>query len=246
MNRTAVSVFLVDNNNSLMRAAADLLRSNGYRVEAFATPEELLNRPPIEGYGCLLLDLVLPGMSGLELQDKMRRTGLPVVFLTERGNVADSVAAIKRGAVDFLTGPMAPDRLLGAVFAAVEQHRATVTRQNRVRALQQLFGTLTPREQQVGLLVAQGCMNKEIAFELGIVEKTVKIHRGRLMSKLGIRSAADLVRFLQVIGVPLPDITFVGMPAVSPRPPSRLESLVGGNRRRRVWLPPRIAEPQPL
>ncbi len=153
----------------------------------------------------------------------MRRKGetLPVVFLTEHGTIADSVRAIKQGAVDFLTKPVASHRLLGAVSAAVEQHKATVIRLDRIRTLQQLFNTLTPREEEVALLVAQGCLNKEIAFELGIVEKTVKIHRGRVMAKLGIRSATDLVRLLEVIGVSLPDISVVAMLPISSTSPPR-------------------------
>jgi FixJ family two-component response regulator len=222
MTGSAASVLLVEDDKYLMRSAARLLRSNGYKVVAFATPEHLINRPPVEGYGCLLLDLIFPGISGLELQELMRRKGetLPIVFLTEHGTIADSVRAIKQGAVDFLTKPVASHRLLGAVSAAVEQHKATVIRLDRIRTLQRLFNTLTPREEEVALLVAQGCLNKEVAFELGIVEKTVKIHRGRVMAKLGIRSATDLVRLLEVIGVSLPDISVAAMlPISSTSPP---------------------------
>jgi FixJ family two-component response regulator len=222
MTGSAASVLLVEDDNDLMRSAARLLRSNGFKVVAFATPEHLINRPPVEGYGCLLLDLILPGISGLELQESMRLKGetLPIVFLTEHGTIADSVRAIKQGAVDFLTKPVASHRLLGAVSAAVEQHKATVIRLDRIRALQRLFNTLTPREEEVARLVAQGCLNKEVAFELGIVEKTVKIHRGRVMAKLGIRSATDLVRLLEVIGVSLPDIPVAAiLPISSTSPP---------------------------
>lgn len=211
MTNPAASVLLVDDDKSVLRALSRLLNLHGYAVETFATPEQFMNRPPLEGRGCLILDLNLPGMNGLELLDVLRRRSetLPIVFLTGYGTIPDSVKAMKNGADDFLTKPVDPDRLLTAISQALQRYDVMQEKREKMRPLQQKFNALTSREKEVAVLVARGLLNKQIAGDLGIVEKTVKIHRGRVMLKLGVNSVPDLVRLLEAIGVPFPEISVV-------------------------------------
>lgn len=211
MRERPASVLLVDDDPSILRALSRLLKLEGYAVETFSTPAQFMARPPIEGPCCLILDLNLPGMNGLEVQDivKGQSEALPIVFLTGHGTIPDSVKAMKNGADDFLTKPVESKRLIKAIAQALQRQELAAAKLEKTRALRRLFDSLTPREQEVAIYVARGLLNKQIAGELGIVEKTVKIHRGRVMIKLRVNSVADLVRFLEVIGVALPEISLV-------------------------------------
>jgi FixJ family two-component response regulator len=198
MTRTDRTVFLVDDDPSMLRSLERLLRSAGYVVEAHASPRVFLERAPRDRPGCVVADLRMPELGGLDLQEELARRGfpLPLVFLTGHGDVPSSVRAMKRGAVDFLSKPCDDTDLLAAVERALaqdEQARAARAEKDAIRAQ---FESLTPREREVGLLVAQGLLNKQIAAELGAAEKTIKVHRGRVMKKLGAESIADLVRLV--------------------------------------------------
>jgi RNA polymerase sigma factor (sigma-70 family) len=189
-------VFVLDDDPSICRALTRLIRAAGYDVEVFGVPDEFLAREPHEGPACLVLDLRLPRMTGLELQEALERAGraLPTVFISGRADVPASVRAMKAGAVDFLSKPVDEDELLAAIEGALERDRARRTERAERRTLDTRFARLTPREREVCALVAAGLLNKQIAAELGTSEKTVKVHRGRVMAKLEVRSVAELVR----------------------------------------------------
>lgn len=182
-------VFVVDDDDSLRRGLERLLRAEGYTVEAFESAQAYLQRPPHEGPGCLVLDLAMPGVDGLELQARLAREAqaLPVVFLSGHADVPASVRAMKTGAVDFLTKPADADALLAAVRAALERRAQQLGTNARLAGL-------SPRERDVMRLVVTGLRNKQIAAQLDITEKTVKVHRARVMEKTGATSLADLVR----------------------------------------------------
>ncbi len=197
------TVFIVDDDPSICAALSRLFKSVGLRAQSFATAREFLDQAPQLGPGCLVLDMRLPGLSGLDLQGELARARieLPIIFLTAHGSVLLSVQAMKAGAVDFLEKPVEDQTLLDAVSQALERDRQARLVQARRQALQELFATLTPRERQVFQMVATGKLNKEIAFDLGTAEKTVKVHRGNLMRKLNCRSLAELVRLAQELQV---------------------------------------------
>ncbi|WP_437940541.1 response regulator transcription factor [Sorangium sp. So ce341] len=192
------TVFVVDDDPSVLRALERLLRSAGYAVEGHASPEAFLERAPSERPGCVVVDLRMPGLGGLELQDELSRQGcpLPVVFLTGHGDVSSSVRAMKAGAIDFLTKPCDDTDLLAAVERAIARDAGARAARGEQQALRTRFEALTPREREVCLRVAQGLLNKQIAEELGAAEKTIKVHRGRVMEKLGVESVAELVRLV--------------------------------------------------
>lgn len=196
MNELQAVVFIVDDDPSLCKALGRLLDGAGYRAETFASAEEFLRRERVEGPACLLLDLSMPGMDGLALQTHL--AGLDwepsIVFLTGHGQVRTSVQAMKAGAVDFLTKPVDEAVLLSAVSDALERQRARLEQQHEQSHARARLAGLTPREREVAAFVVEGRRNKQIAFELGIAEKTVKVHRGRVMDKTGARSAAELVQ----------------------------------------------------
>jgi len=181
----------------------DLIRSAGWRAEAFASAQEFLARPGAEAPSCLVLDLQLPGLSGLDLQKRMAEVGLeiPIVFLTGHGNIPASVQAMKAGAVEFLTKPFDEQELLRAIQEAIERDRRTRQRRADMRELQRRYASLTAREQQVMQRVVSGLLNKQIADELKITEATVKFHRGHIMHKMGADSLADLVRMAENLGI---------------------------------------------
>lgn len=182
-------VFIVDDDDSLRRALERLLRAEGHTVESFASAQAYLARARYDGPGCLLLDLAMPGMDGLELQQRLARDAesLPIVFLSGHANVPESVRAMKMGAVDFLTKPVDEAELLGAVRTALARRNARLHGRARLAAL-------SAREREVMRLVVTGLRNKEIAAQLGITEKTVKVHRARVMEKTGATSLPELVR----------------------------------------------------
>ncbi|WP_438011137.1 response regulator [Sorangium sp. So ce321] len=198
MAETAPTVFVVDDDPSVLRALERLLRAAGHAVEAYASPGAFLERAPSERPGCAVIDLRMPGLDGIELQEQLSRRGcpLPIVFLTGHGDVPSSVRAMKAGAIDFLTKPCDDTDLLAAVARAIERDARGRTALGEQQALRTRFEALTPREREVCLRVAQGLMNKQIADELGAAEKTIKVHRGRVMEKLGVESVAELVRLV--------------------------------------------------
>jgi FixJ family two-component response regulator len=197
-------VHLVDDDSSLRTAVSRLLRAGGYEVQAYASVGEFLMRERVEGPACIVLDVRMPGPSGLDLQQALdaREDALPIVFLTGHGDIPMSVRAMRAGAVDFLTKPVKRDVLLNAVraaFAQREQRRAGLERSQHVRGR---FERLTSREREVFGRVVAGMLNKQIADELGCSIRTVKIHRARTMEKMQVDSLADLVRAAEMLRTP--------------------------------------------
>lgn len=202
MSATVPTVFVVDDDASMLRALARLLTLAGYTVEAFASAPEFLARHQSSDRGCVLADLRMPHMSGLELQAALARSGhpLPVIFLTAHGDIPTSVHAMKGGAEDFLTKPVKKERLLTAVERALAQNAATFGQDARRRDLQRQFDLLTPREREVLALVITGKLNKEIAGQLGAAEGTIKAHRASIMEKFQVHSPVELGRLTQELG----------------------------------------------
>ncbi len=195
-------VFVVDDDASLRAALCDLFASVGLRAETFGTAAELLQGRPTDGPSCLVLDVRLPGLSGLDFQAELVKSNveMPIIFITGHGDIPMSVQAMKAGAFEFLTKPFRDQDLLDAVQRALALDRAQREEQRSVHELRVRFESLSPREQEVITLVGSGLLNKQIAGELGVTEITVKVHRGNAMRKLGARTLADAVRMLQVLG----------------------------------------------
>lgn len=196
MSLPEATVFIVDDDPSICDALSRLFKSVGLPARSFDTAREFLEKAPGLWPGCLVLDMRLPGLSGLDLQKELARAGirLPIIFLTAHGSVPLSVKAMKAGAVDFLEKPVEDQTLLDAIYQALERDRQARLAQSQRQALKEHFATLTPRERQVFEMVVVGKLNKEIAIDLGTVEKTIKVHRAHLMRKLNCRSLAGLVR----------------------------------------------------
>ena len=196
-------VSVVDDDPSVRRSLARLVKGAGYRVEAYASAQEFLARPPEEGPACLLLDVRMPGLTGLDLQETLAIAAhsTSIVFITGYRDVRASVKAMKAGAVDFLTKPIDDQELLGAIERAVARASAARREEDRVTEIRERIKTLTPREAEVFALVVTGMLNKQIAFDLGVSEKMVKVHRGRVMEKMHARSIAELVRLADEGGV---------------------------------------------
>jgi FixJ family two-component response regulator len=196
--RDEIRVFVVDDDPGVLKAIERLLRSHGFTVEAFTSPSAFLTRSPHDGPGCLLLDLRMPELSGLDVQEEMNRRGiwLPIIFLSGKGDVPSTARAMRDGAVDFLVKPVSESELLDAIARA--RDRSVKLREERrlERDAEERFARLTKREREVCDLVAEGLLNKQIAYELGTSEKTVKVHRGRVMHKLEVGSVAALVRLV--------------------------------------------------
>jgi len=202
----AATVFLVDDDPSVRRALTRLIRSAGYHVQAFASAGEFLDywRRPEHGTGCLVLDVRMPGMSGLDLQHGLQAANipLPIVFVTGHGDIPMSVKAMKEGAVDFLPKPVKDEELLRAIEQALARADRELAQHTEVMHVRRRLATLTPRERQVMELVVAGMLNKQIAYELGTVEKTIKVHRARVMQKMEVKSLAELVRIAEKAHIP--------------------------------------------
>jgi len=200
----AGTVFLVDDEPELRQALARLLKAEGLDVEGFGSALEFLSRVTEQTAGCLLLDLAMPGLDGLELQERVAATGakLGIVFLTGHGDIPTSVRAVKAGALDFLTKPVRRDDLLRAVRAALAHANEQAAAAAAMADLRGRHAQLTPREREVFAHVIAGKLNKVIAADLGTTEQTIKVHRARVMEKLAVDSVAGLVRAAQQLGVP--------------------------------------------
>lgn len=196
-------VMLVDDDPSVRRALTRLLRAAGFKVSSYASAEEYLDRYNPATPSCLILDLAMPGLGGLDLQSALvaREYAPPIIFLAGQATVPDSVQALKRGAYEFFTKPIEEQVLLEAVRRALEFDRSARRRKEELAQLMRRLSSLTPRESEVFKRVVAGKLNKQIAHELGTVEKTVKVHRGRVMDKLGARSLAELVAIAVRFGV---------------------------------------------
>jgi RNA polymerase sigma factor (sigma-70 family) len=196
-------VFVVDDDASMLRALSRLLSSAGRKVEAFVSPREFLDRPAHDGPGCLVLDLKMPGLSGLDVQEALASgaRALPIVFISGHGRIPAAVRAMKAGAVDFLTKPFEDDALLASVETALQRSVALRADDAEARTLEARLRTLTPREREVLPLVAQGLPNKQIASRLGTSLQTIKVHRARIMAKMQAGSLADLVRMASRAGI---------------------------------------------
>ena len=196
-------VFVVDDDESVREALRSLFRSVSLRVETFGSAADLLRSKLPDVASCLVLDVRLPGVSGLDFQAELAKANIhiPVIFMTGHGDIPMSVQAMKAGAVDFLTKPFRDQDMLDAVAAAIERDRSRRKDEQRLSDVRARFDGLTERERQVMGLVTAGLMNKQIAGELGLSEITVKIHRGHVMRKMAARSLADLVRMAEMLGV---------------------------------------------
>jgi len=203
MQQSDAIVAIVDDDPSVRKGLERLIRSLGWNAETFASAQEFLDRPRAEAPSCLVLDLQLPGLSGLDLQKRMSEAGLetPIVFLTGHGNIPASVKAMKAGAVEFLTKPVDEEELLKAIQEAIERDRRTRQQHAELHDLRDRYQSLTAREQEVMQQVISGLLNKQIAGELKITEDTVKFHRGHLMRKMQADSLADLVRMAETLGI---------------------------------------------
>jgi FixJ family two-component response regulator len=199
-------IAIVDDDPSAREGLSSLVRSAGWRAETFASAQEFLARPGGQAPSCLVLDLQMPGLSGLDLQKRIAEVGLevPIVFLTGHGNIPSSVKAMKAGAVEFLTKPFEEEKLLQAIEEAIECDRRTRQQHAELRELRDRYASLTAREQQVMQQVVSGLLNKQIAAELNITEFTVKIHRGHVMRKMRADSVADLVRMAESLRISSP------------------------------------------
>ena len=196
-------VFVIDDDISMRRALTNLFESVGLKVEAFGSAPELMKAKLPEVASCLVLDIRLPGLSGLDLQTELAKANvhLPIIFITGHGDIPMTVRAMKGGAVDFLTKPFRDQDLLDAVRTAIERDRKRREVEKTVSSLQALFETLSPREREVLSFVASGLMNKQIAAELGLAEITVKIYRGHIMRKMHAKSLAELIRMTEALGI---------------------------------------------
>lgn len=203
-NASEPTILVVDDDASVRTSLSRLLRSCGYAVETFESGEALVAAGPWPAAGCVVLDLMMPGSSGIETQAILaeRQVDLPVIFLSGHGEVPDSVRAMKQGAVDFLTKPVDEDALLAAVALALERQAASLLARAERDAIRARLDALTDREREVLRHVITGALNKQIAGHLGIAEGTVKVHRGRVMEKLGVQSVAELVRLCDTAGEP--------------------------------------------
>jgi len=201
----AAIVFVIDDDVSVRESLELLVRSSGWKAETFEEGKTFLSRPRATGPCCLLLDVTLPGLNGLELQQQLaERTEMPIIFITGHGDIPMTVRAMKAGALEFLTKPLNGDALVNAVRSALERSRTALRLHSETRALRSRYETLTPREREVMTQVVSGKLNKQVGGELGISEITVKAHRGQVMRKMMAESLPDLVTMAARLGLPTP------------------------------------------
>lgn len=203
MTAAANTVYLVDDEGPILKALERLLRGAGFEVKSFQSPQAFLEQHDPETPGCAVLDVAMDGLNGLELQQALAASGCdrPIVFLTGRGDIPMSVRAMRAGAVNFLTKPVDTKELLAAIRIAVEKDALSRATSAEMEAIKRRLAALTPRERDVLRLVVAGRLNKQIAAELGTAEKTIKVHRGRVMEKMAVRSVAELVRMTERAGI---------------------------------------------
>jgi FixJ family two-component response regulator len=203
MTDTAFTVFLVDDDAGVLKALSRLLRARGYDIKPFTSPQAFLADHDASIPGCAVLDVSMPGLDGLELQQALTAEGAqrPVIFLTGKGDIPTSVRAMRAGAIDFLTKPVNDADLLPAIARAEKEDARSRNANAELHSINARLAILTPREREVMTHVVAGRLNKQIAGDLGTVEKTIKVHRGRMMEKLGVRSVADLVRLAEKAGI---------------------------------------------
>lgn len=196
-------VFVIDDDSSVRKSLSRLLRSADYTVEAFPSAEEFLRREHFDGVGCILLDVKMPGLSGIDLQEELSKADyhMPIIFITGHGNIPMSVQAMKKGAVDFLTKPFDDKELLQTIEKAIEKDTYARAEYDETLDIRRRIELLTPRENEILRYIITGMLNKQIALKLDIAEKTVKVHRGRIMEKLHANSVAELVRLAEKAGI---------------------------------------------
>ena len=202
-NSAAPIVFIVDDDISVRESLELLIRSQGWQAETFESAKEFLDRPRVLVPSCLILDVSLPGLNGLELQKRVavERTEMPIIFITGHGDVPMSVEAMKAGALEFLTKPFSQNVLVSAIRNALDRSRTALTDKAEMQTLRDCYASLTPREREVMTLVISGLLNKQVGGELGIRENTVKYHRAQAMLKMKADSLADLVRIAARLGL---------------------------------------------
>jgi FixJ family two-component response regulator len=203
MTAPEATVFVVDDDPSVRRGIARLVKSAGYTSQGFPSAREFLDAELPQCPGCLVLDVRMPGPSGLDLQDELAARGIsiPIIFITGHGDVPTSVRAMKAGAVDFLEKPFEDQALLDLIRRSIARDREKRAEHARIDSIRERIDSLTPREREVFELVITGMLNKQIAYDLGASEKTIKVHRGRVMRKMGVESVAELVRLAQQVGI---------------------------------------------
>lgn len=203
VNSGVPTIFVVDDDPAVLKSLGRLLRSAGLNVETCNSPQDFLARHNPALPGCLVLDVAMPGLNGLEVQQALAAIGdeRPIVFLTGHGDIPTSVEAMKRGAVDFLTKPVNAEDLLKAIHSAIVKDSVRRLERDEVEEFKQRLATLTPREREVLPYVISGRLNKQIAGELGTAEKTIKVHRARVMEKMKVQSVAELVRLAERLGI---------------------------------------------
>jgi FixJ family two-component response regulator len=202
MNAVEPIVFLVDDDQLFRRSTERLIRTAGLNVQPFSSARDFLKSPRPEGPACLVLDVRMPGLSGMDLQRELAQSGfhIPIIFITGHGDIPMSVRAMKAGAVEFLTKPFRSRVLLDAIRAAIERDRSTLQKQSETRELRERYEQLTRREREVMTLVAKGLLNKQVAGELSTTEATIKFHRAHIMQKMRANSLADLIRMVEKLG----------------------------------------------
>lgn len=200
---TDFAVYLIDDDAGVLKALTRLLQTAGYQTKAYSSSEKFLQEHDASTPGCVVLDLTMPGLDGLELQQALahQAAARPIIFLTGHGSVPMSVRAMRAGAIDFLLKPVKRSDLLEAVTRAAEYDKANRRTQNERKAVRDLLEKLTPREKEVLTHVIAGSLNKQIAAGLGTVEKTIKVHRSRMMAKMGVRTVAELVRLTEKVSL---------------------------------------------